>query len=283
MDFNNREIAIGVWLALVLLVMLHQKAIRLSLLRLLRTVLQVKIVVPLLSLLVYVSIIIALLSMIGLWSKVLLKDTVYWFVGVGLVLFGKSVEYKNFMREWNKLVKEQIGILVVLTFIMNSYTFSLPVELLLVPLAVAIVMITTVADMNKGFADIARLFGIIQAVLGWLVLIAAFAKAINDYTAFATLKSIQRFFLPFALTVFAIPFMYALALYARYDYVLVWSAYNHPRKLTRYIRLKALRYGGLNLTKANHLSNISPHEFMQVRSPKEFDALITQLKKKSED
>jgi hypothetical protein len=129
---------------------------------------------------------------------------------------------------------------------------------------------------------VARRFGYLQVIFGWLVLIAAFAKAIHDYSTLATLQSFQKLFLPFVLTVLTLPFMYALALYALYDYLFIWSAYKQPRELTRYMKLRAFRYGGLNLNRATHLAKISPYEFLRVRSPQDFDALITQIEKREE-
>ena len=78
------------------------------------------------------------LSEIGIWNRELLKDTVLWSLFSGLALALSGVQTQSDVPTWRSILKNQLKAIILLEFIVNTYTFALWVELLLAPTLVLI-------------------------------------------------------------------------------------------------------------------------------------------------
>jgi hypothetical protein len=248
---NTREIAILVWTVLFAAFALGKPDIRRSILSLLKLLATTRILAGLiLGAAVYVVGVAAILSRIGYWQMSMTSIAVVWFISFGLVaLFNtKNVDAAYFRR----LALRNLGLAVLVEFIVNLHTFPLPVELALVPLAIAVVLVQVVAaaDPNVQAA---------QRVLAWLVVIPGLIAIAYSAAYFAAhagrvanAEKGKEFLLPFLLTVGFLP---ALVLVR---YLIVWQTMLHMIKagmaedprLYRTTRRLVIGACGLNLAKA---------------------------------
>ena len=279
-EFNNREIATAFWLAVFLLFDLRKKNMRESLSRLFKSFVTPKILAPFIAYLVYVSMILIFLQKIGYWSTDLIKDSIYWFLFAGIVILGKSASDPASNELWKQSLKDHFTVIVILTLLINLYTFSLPIEFIIVPLSFIIVMTGAVAELKPEHADVAGIIHKIEAIFGWFILGAAVFKAINDLQTLASVETLNQFLLPIILTIAVLPFIYLISIYAIYDKLWVWTRFKQPKELTRYMRKEILKYGLLNLSRVRRLFEIKPFEIWQTRSKSEFDELLKRYKNK---
>ena len=85
-EFNNREIAIVIWILVFITLMSLAKDIRESFKRIIKTFFVKKILLTFLSLIAYTILIIYFLLRLKFWEFEFLKDTIFWFFGVAFLL-----------------------------------------------------------------------------------------------------------------------------------------------------------------------------------------------------
>ena len=77
-SFNNREIAIVIWIILFLFIVLVKKSIRVTFLNFVKICLSPRFIVLFVILVTHILLVILYLIEIGFWKKYLLKDTIIW-------------------------------------------------------------------------------------------------------------------------------------------------------------------------------------------------------------
>ena len=108
--FNNREIAIGIWVMLVAIISIFTKPVK----KFLKSVFPIlfcrKFVVFYIVFLLHLCLVTYFLYAVGFWSVALLKDTIFWVLCVELPLFVKTIEKAKDNHFFVKLIKDNITI-----------------------------------------------------------------------------------------------------------------------------------------------------------------------------
>ena len=218
--FNNREIAIGIWVIIGLAVILPTKPAR----QFIKTAIPIlfckKFVIFYIVFLSFLGLVLFALNWVGLWDLTLLKDTVFWVLFVELPLFAKAIEKADGGRFFSKLIRENVAIVVAIEFFVGFWTFSLITEIILIPLTVLISVLQVLAGQDKKHRSVKRFFDGLLVLWGIILLINAIyslIRAPNQFLSFDTLKSLL---LPLVLLVFNLPVVYGLALYNTYEHML---------------------------------------------------------------
>ena len=122
--FNNREIAIFIWLLLFIAFVLRKADVRKSLKTLVWTFCKIQILTVVSLMLLYVVLIVLVLRAVGVWEFTLFKDTVVWFcAALGMMMrFNISDKAENVFR---KVLVDSVKVVILLEFLVNTYTFSL--------------------------------------------------------------------------------------------------------------------------------------------------------------
>lgn len=277
-EFNNREIATAFWLIVFLLFVLKKRNVRKSRSRVFKSFFKPKLLIPFITYCVYVSLVLIFLQKIGYWDTDLVKDSIYWFLFAGIVVLGKSASTPISNSFWKQAIKDHFTVIVVLTFLINLYTFSLPIEFILVPLSFIIVMTGGVAQLKPENDDVAGIIHKVEAIFGWFILGGAVFKAINEFQLLASTETLRQFLLPVILTAAVFPFIYLISIYAIYDSLWIRTRFKQPKKLTRYMRKEILKYGLLSMSRVEKLSKIKPYEIWQVKSETDFDNLLNRYR-----
>ena len=239
--FNNREIASAIWLLLFAIWMITKSGVREAFCTLINVFLKWQILVPLLTMIIYVVLVVGGLEAIGFWDISALKDTVFWMLGfASIMLFraNKVDERDGFFRE---AILNNLKLIAVLEFVSNAYTFSLWIELLLVPSLALIMMLKVVAESNakteSKYKALDSLLGYILAFIGIVIITIAFYKAIYDHDQFVTIHNLRDFLLPVVLSVLYLPFVYVWALFLAYQYLFVRiDIHNRDKELARHLK-----------------------------------------------
>lgn len=273
--FNNREIATVFWLVVVFAWTLRKSHMLQPLAGIVQSFARPKVLTAVSLMLVYTAGAVALLGIVGFWTLDLLKDTILWFCISAMAMMirvGASSEAANILR---KVVVDNVRIVIGLEFLINTYTFSLPVEFAFIPIVSLIAGLAFVAHANEKYPAVARLTGALQPTIGFVVLVIAVGSAIADAQALNSLDTIRSIALAPTLSIILIPFLYVLALISQYERAFqeLKLGTEKRKSLKRYARRRILMYGKFNLRRAQQLNNHGV-KFRRIQTKEDVDHLL---------
>jgi len=279
--FNTREKAVIIWLLIFLVLALSQKNIRISLWSFIKLLFQRKILVLIMAMLFYTGLTVFILSETGIWEVFLIKDTIFWVFGSAFVLMMNSNKATQDEHHFKKIIFDNLKLILIIEFIINRYTFSLCIELILVPVLFVIVAMSAFAEMKKEYMSVKKLIDFILSAFFILLIVFAMVKILGDYKAFVSSKNLRVFSLPPLLTFAYIPFLYLFALvmayenlFFRFDILL-----KKDQKLAKFAKQKVFALCHANLGKLNKFSKETTQELMKMSSRDDILNMIENFKK----
>lgn len=274
--FNNREIAVGFWLIVFVVYISLFKKIRRTVTPIFKIFLHWKFAVQFVAICSYVLGVIAILSIANFWDVSLLKDTILWFIFTSTMMTYRFIIAERGQVPFKKTILDNLKIVLVLEFIINTYTFSLGIELALVPVAIIIFALSAFASVNETDKQVAKLLGVLQVILGMIILINAIYGAILDFGSLASFTTIRGFLLPLILSLSFLPFAYLMALYTSYESLFIGFKFGSKKdsNLVRYARKEIFKHCHFNIGK---VFRIKPFELMHLQSREDVDSLMIDL------
>ena len=215
--FNNREIATAIWICIISIIFSFKSEIRNSVLNSLKIFFNWKIQLSIFSLIIYSSIIISLLYSIKFWTFDFLKDSIMWFCFTGIVLSFDALTKSKDEDLFKKIIFNNIKVLIILEFIINTYTFSLIGEIIFLPIITFIAMIEVFLKFDKKYLSIEKLTRYIQITIGIIILTLSITKIITDFNNFGNLNTLRSFLLPPFLSISILPFIYLMFIISNYE------------------------------------------------------------------
>ncbi len=278
--FNNREIATGIWLLVLFIFMIAKKNIRKSLLNVIKAFFKIKILTSIFSMITYSAGVVIVLYLLKFWDTSLLKDSIIWLCFSGVIMGFNTVtstEDKNLFRN---IIIDNIKIVIIIEFIVNVYTFSLLVEVFLIPFVTLIVLLETVAKLNEKYSSVVKLMNGLQVIIGIFILVYAVINIVSDYNNFGSLDTLRNFLLVPLLTTLFIPFIYFMVLLYTYELLFIRLEFGceKSKKLKKYAKRKIIKYCLLSLKKVKKVSNMKTYNLMHIRSTEDVDEIIKSYK-----
>ena len=252
---NNREIATAIWLTIIFLWALSISGVRRSILDLLKVFFNKKIFVPLIVMLLYIVCMVIVFEKIGFWDKTATKDTVLWTLGSALTTYvslNKAAQDDSYFKN---VILDNLKFVLILEFVVNLYSFSLPTELIVIPIVSFIVMLNAFSESKPEYKQVNKLLNFILGVFGLYLIVFTLREIVLDFQNFASLKNLRDFFLPIFLSISLLPFVYVMALFMQYKtfFILIDFANKNP-DVAKYIKRKVLAACHVNLSKLNKVS-----------------------------
>ena len=276
--FNNREIAIGLWVIVAVILFLCTKAAR----EFLKTALPIlfckKFVVFYIVFLSYLATVLYILHWAELWNLELLKDTIFWVLFVELPLFTKTIEKADSVHFFRKLLKDNIAVAVLIEFFIGFWTFSLAVELVIVPATFLISALYAIASMDKKHMSAKRFFEVMFAVWGIVLLINAISCLFNSPSTFFNLDTLKSLLLPLVLLIFNLPVVYGLALYNMYEQVFI--RVKGTNREQRKMKWQVLCFAGLSLSRAAAIRKNLPTTIVFCKTSQQLKINLINLSKR---
>ena len=278
--FNNREIATAIWLLVIFILMLFKRDIRKSILDVFKAFLDIKILSSIFFMIAYTAGIVFVLYQINFWNISLLKDTVVWFCFIGIPISFYSVTSETDQNLFRKIIVYNIKIVIIIEFIVNTYTFSLVGELVLIPVVTFIVILGVVAKTDEKNSSVAKLTNGLLIIIGIVILIFAISNVVSDYKNFVSLDTLRKFLLSPLLTILFLPFIYFMVLFSTYEQLFVQLnlGYEKSKKLKRYAKRKIIQHCLLSLKKVKKALNTNTYNLKVIRYEEDVDKLIEDLK-----
>ena len=274
--FNNREIAAAFWFLVFIALALRRDRVRRSIAALVRAFCRPKILTAVGLMLLYSAGAVAVLATFGLWGITLLKDTIAWFCFSAIAMMVRFVTAKEAQSILRKVLVDSVKVVVLLEFLVNTYTFSLPVELIVVPLVTVLAMLDAVAGSDEKYSAVARLTKAMQPAIGLVILAIAVGRAVSDMRNLQSPDTLRSIALAPLLCVFLCPFLYLTVLVARYESVFVRVGFGLERngRLKRYARRRIIMHAGLSLKRLERLLRTHALGLMHVQTKSDVDSLF---------
>ena len=217
-DFlNSREDAVLIWSAIVLAYAIYKSP------RLIASTFSVVCLAlkpPLLFLFggaaIYCAGILVAANELGAWNTLAAKETVYWFIGTGLVLAGQATQARPSPDYARALLGRAFKVALVIEFVVNLYVFPLAVELVFVPV-VSVFLILDAWNQAQSQADprVVRFTDAGLVTIGWLVLLSVLVRIGLQPHDVLSRDTLERLLVVPVLTVALIPFLCLVAWYSR--------------------------------------------------------------------
>lgn len=240
-ELNSRELAILIWLAAVLIVLLFIPKVRPALGNVVRAFFQPMILMAIGLVLAWVGLSVAILATFQIWDWSHLKGTLVWVVTYGLATLFDINRLSETPRALASLAKEAVAVTAVIVFIGEFYTLPLWGELILIPLLVFLGMVAAVADTKPETKIAARFTENILIIAGLGMFAFSAFRIITDLQAFANLDTLRDFAVPALLSLMYLPFLYGLLLFMAYENATISMKVRFDdTRLRHYATLRAL-------------------------------------------
>ena len=216
--FNDREIAIGIWILIFSVCAVSNNSKRAAIPGLLKSFFcSLKILVSLALMIGCIALIVFGLSSANFWDMSQLKNTIFWGLTVAFVSMSHLPRMTEDSRYFRNAVKDSFKLVVILEFVIAFHTFPLFVELLVVPVASMLVSMQILADGKKEYSGLAVLIDKLVTIFGGVLITYAGYMLVTEPKTFFQTGTLTDFALPIVLTLLFLPFMFILALYACYE------------------------------------------------------------------
>ncbi len=238
---NNREIAMGIWLGGLLILGVTKSGFRTALGGVLRAFFQRQILTMFSVMVGYIFLVVLTLNHIGLWEARQTKDTIIWAVVVGGASMFRLMSIARDSSFFVETIKDNLKLIVFIEFVVSVFVFSLPIELVIVPISTFLALLLVFAERDPKHRIVTSILNGITIVAGAGLLIHAIYKMAADFRNFATLETLADFSLTPILTILFIPFLYVAARYAHHqNFSIRLSQAIKDTRLRRYAYRKAM-------------------------------------------
>lgn len=260
-SLNNREIATIFWLAVLIIWVFSKKDARVSFLPVISAFTNKLVLIPFGLFILYNSMIIWFLRYVGFWDSNQIKNTIIWFFTAGIVSFFQLPNIEKDPLYFRKAITDNLKIIVFFEFIISFYVFSLPVELIFVPLVTFLALLSAISERDKKNKIVTKLLHIVLTLIGLIIVIYTIYKLIINYSEFAQKQTLYDFSLPTILSIFLLPFIYLLHVYMVYEGVFRYIDFLiTDKKICRYAKKTALIKYNLDLSRLKQWEDILRNE-----------------------
>ncbi len=195
--------------------------------------------------------VVIILYLLNLWKISLIKDTIIWFCFSGVVIcfdMLTSSKEENILR---KITLNNIKIVIIIEFLVNTYTFSLLGELIFIPFITFIAMLDVVAQTDKKYSSVSKLITRLQFIIGATILIYAMSNAISDYNNLGSLDTLRSFLLAPLLSISFLPLIYLMLVFSAYENLFIRLNLGHEKskKLKNYAKKEIIKHCQFRLKK----------------------------------
>ncbi|MBR5302787.1 MAG: hypothetical protein IKU38_08135 [Clostridia bacterium] len=280
--FSTREIATGIYIVLILIYALWNSQVRKSLFDVIKCALSPKLVLPTLTMCAFGGFIGYRASRFAFWDNVYYKDIIMWIVLVGLPLCFGAISAKEESYFKNAVI-DNLKLTVLFELLFSTFTFSLWVELLIIPIVTFVTGVEVIAKREERTKKVSNLMNTVLAVIGLLMLCFTIKHALSEFHLGMTHSMLSSLIIPLILSILYVPFAYLLALYAAYELAFLRMSFREPK--TRSIklkhRIKAIVVCNVSLSKVRLLSNRAARNMYISMPESKFDEFMKNIADKN--
>ena len=214
---STREWATLIWGVLFLLFILCHKEIRKSFWKVIVLFFDKKLRLLWEIILLYILVITFIFYRSSIWENIYLKDIIVWFLFSGLVFCMNAVSSEADEKYIPKVLKDNLKLTMILEFFMSTFTFSIWIELAIIPIITIITVMNIIAERKDEYKNVHKLLDFVLAVCGFWILYETIKIGIIEYKELDVINTLVSFMIPIVYLILIIPLEYALELHAKYE------------------------------------------------------------------
>lgn len=220
--FSTREIAVGFWLFIILIVILRRKDSRTAFINLLEVLFSKIFIKLFLFMGIYLFLLLNILKVNEFWDISLIKDAIIWVFFIGVLSIFKTIKKGKSIGYFKKMIVDNLKLSIILEFIVNAYTFSLIFEIILI-FFVSMLQLVNIIIENKieiekeKYSNTYKLINTILAIVGFYVFFNSLELIIRNSSILNISSIVKSILIQPTLTILFIPYLYLVALYVGYE------------------------------------------------------------------
>ncbi|HLR35303.1 MAG TPA: hypothetical protein VK071_08265 [Tissierellales bacterium] len=219
--FSTREMAMSFWSLIFMSLLLINTKTRKSIIDILKIIFTKNMMMPFFIILIYLKILMMLfIFRFKMGQYVDLKEILLWVLFSGVPLCYGVVNKepnKDYIKE---IIKDNIKFIILLEFIISTFTFPLGIELIIVPVFTLLFLLEIVFDMKEEYKDVNKFISYILSISGFIILYKSFSLAIQNYKELNSIESLVTIITPIILTILYIPLIFIFRIYFNYKNIL---------------------------------------------------------------
>ena len=285
--FSTRELATAFWVGAILIAVgmaiVTNKKIRQGFIGVLKCFFNRKLRKLWEIYFLYIGIITLMFSRFPIWKNIYLKDIILWTLFSGLTICMNAVAGEADEKYISKVLKDNIRFTVVTEFLLSTFTFSLWVELIIIPITTVIVLFDTVAEHKSDAIAVHKLLQDVIAFAGLCVILQTVRVGILEYRELNVINTLVSFFIPIVYLLLVTPLEYAFELYSKYEMLFIQMHFKEPsdKMVQRKRHLKVIKVCGLSVKRIMLFQKqCIPRMYISIPDV-EFDLLISHLEDRS--
>lgn len=279
---NGREKAVLVWFVVFIIWVLFQKNIRKSLLGVLKSFFQIKILSVFVAMFAYIFFILWLFYNFQIWNNVeLTKDIVFWIFGSAIILLMNTTKATQDDNYFKNILRDNLKLIVMLEFVIVLYSFNFWIEMIFVPVMFFIVATGAMAETKKEYSQVKKIIDFALFVIGISLMVFAIFQITSDYQNFLSINNLLSFVLPPLFSFALIPFLYIFALIMAYEtlFVRLDIFLKNNKALAKFAKIKIFKLCFLNLKKLNKFAKESSTDLLNVKDKNDILSLVHKFAK----
>ena len=280
-QLNNREWATLAWLCLFAVWALTRAGVARGLWGVVKVAASWKIWVPFVLLTAWIVGLCWLSEHVRLWDRGLVKDTAIWALGPAVVAFFSLTDAGKKPQFFRRALLAAVSYTVLLEFFINLYVFSLPVELVFVPVVTLTILTSLVAGMKQETMVVKQILDGITGLIGICLLLYVTVHLVRDWKHTDKLADLRELALPVWLAAGTLPYIYFLGLVSSYELAFLRIGWQLDDPTTRR-RAKLALIAGLHV-RYYAVANFGGSNLVELRSARSFKEALEIIRRPSYD
>lgn len=277
--FSTREIATVIWATLILIYVMRRRDFRASLFKFIKAIFAKKLLLIWTIYIAYVSFITYLFSSLSVWKNIYLKDILIWTLTSGIIYYANALSKDADEKYIRNMIKNNLGLIVILEFIVSTFTFNIFVELMIIPIVTVLIVGIYMTENNKNQQYENKFYNVTLTTIVFSNILAAVIKGIREFRNLNKIDTIVSLITPIAYMLLSIPLVYILELYSKYEiiFIRINLGNNLSKKNYRKRKLRVFKACGLSIKKTMIFQKeILPKMYMNL-TDNEFKKLLIEF------
>lgn len=217
LNFNNREIAVLLWIDVFLIFILLRENLKNSLQSVFKCLCSIYIWGPLLLGTIWIGGLIWFLYRYGIWSLVNAKTTILWTFAFAFFSMFKVNEIEFDKSYRSQLIKESLGLATILLFITSFYTLPLVFEIILLPIATFLAVTQGYVKYHPEYKEVGKFCTYLLSIIGFAYFLYATLGIYRHPESLFTRENLFEFVLSILLTLWYLPYLFAWKILLVYE------------------------------------------------------------------
>ncbi|CAM3016840.1 hypothetical protein HAHI6034_12045 [Hathewaya histolytica] len=215
--FSTREIAVMIWSSVFLFFILKYKNTRESIANIIEILFSKVIIIPFILIMSYSVFLLFGFTRFKIKEYIEFKEVIMWLLFSGVPLCYSVATKAPDKNHFKEIISKNIKFVILVEFIISTFTFSLIIELLILPMCTLLFMLEAVFSMKKEYRGVNKFISNILAIAGFIILYMSFSLAIKNYKELNSIKSLVSILTPIMLSILYLPIIFLFGIWFNYD------------------------------------------------------------------